>query len=338
MPSFHNGDVEIAYLDEGEGDPILLVHGFASTRNVNWVYPTWVSELRKNGRRVIALDNRGHGDSGKLYDAAAYEVATMAGDVIALMDHLKLERADVMGYSLGSRMTAVLARQQPQRLRSAIFGGIGIGLIEGGGPGENVAAALEAPSLEDVTDPVGRTFRAFADQTRSDRRALAACLRGSRRLMTREEAAGIAVPVLIAVGTADEIAGSAVRSERSSRAPRCSIFQTAITCGRSATRSTRRACWIFSHGGSEVAGFVAAAKCLTSAISADEGGNPCEARAVAIMRSRYHAADKGVAEQRQCDRRREQREIVEPPPPDRDRQDGNDQPASTPARPARAAG
>lgn len=209
MPSFHNGDVEIAYLDEGEGDPILLVHGFASTRNVNWVYPTWVSELKKNGRRVIAFDNRGHGDSGKLYDAAAYDIGIMAGDVIALMDHLNIERADVMGYSLGSRMTAVLAQRQPQRLRSAILGGIGIGLIEGGGPGENVAAALEAPSLEDVTDPVGRTFRAFADQTRSDRRALAACLRGSRRLMTRDEAASISVPVLIAVGTADEIAGSA---------------------------------------------------------------------------------------------------------------------------------
>ncbi|QWG15196.1 alpha/beta hydrolase [Bradyrhizobium sediminis] len=209
MPSFHNGEVEIAYLDEGEGDPIVLVHGFASTKNVNWVYPTWVSELKKNGRRVIAFDNRGHGDSGKLYDAAAYDVATMAGDVIALMNHLDIERADVMGYSLGSRMTAVLARQQPQRLRSVVFGGIGIGLIEGGGPGENVAAALEAASLDDVTDPVGRTFRAFADQTRSDRLALAACLRGSRRLMTRDEAAGIEVPVLIAVGTTDEIAGSA---------------------------------------------------------------------------------------------------------------------------------
>jgi pimeloyl-ACP methyl ester carboxylesterase len=106
-------------------------------------------------------------------------------------------------------MTAVLALRKPQRLRSAILGGIGIGLIEGGGPGENVAEALEAPSLEDVTDPVGRTFRAFADQTRSDRRALAACLRGSRRLMTKEEAAAIKVPVLIAVGSADEIAGSA---------------------------------------------------------------------------------------------------------------------------------
>ena len=63
MPSFQHDDVEIAYLDEGEGDPIMLVHGFASTKNVNWVYPTWVSELRKNGCRVIALDNRGHGDS-----------------------------------------------------------------------------------------------------------------------------------------------------------------------------------------------------------------------------------------------------------------------------------
>jgi pimeloyl-ACP methyl ester carboxylesterase len=209
MPSFHHGAVEIAYLDEGEGDPILLVHGFASSKNVNWVYPGWVSELRKDGRRVIALDNRGHGESAKLYDPAQYDIATMASDVIALMDHLGIPRADIMGYSLGSRMTAVLAHDERQRLRSAILGGIGIGLIEGGGPGENVAVALEAPSLEDVTDPVGRTFRAFADQTRSDRRALAACLRGSRRLMTRQEAADIDVPVLIAVGSNDEIAGSA---------------------------------------------------------------------------------------------------------------------------------
>ena len=95
------------------------------------------------------------------------------------------------------------------RSRSAILGGIGLAMIEGGGPGENVAKALEADSLDEVTDPVGRTFRAFADQTRSDRKALAACLRGSRGLMTREQAAEIAVPVLIAVGTSDEIAGSA---------------------------------------------------------------------------------------------------------------------------------
>jgi len=209
MPSFHNGAVEIAYLDEGEGEPIVLVHGFASTRSVNWVYPTWVSELRKDGRRVIALDNRGHGESSKLYEPSQYSIAAMAGDVVALMDHLELARADVMGYSLGARMAAWLAVNATQRLRAAIFGGIGMAMIEGGGPGENVAAALEAPSLDEVTDPVGRTFRAFADQTRSDRLALAACLRGSRELLSRAEAARIALPVLIAVGTTDEIAGSA---------------------------------------------------------------------------------------------------------------------------------
>ncbi|WP_024510668.1 alpha/beta hydrolase [Bradyrhizobium sp. ARR65] len=209
MPSFHNGAVEIAYLDEGEGDPILLVHGFASTKNVNWVYPTWVSELRKNGRRVIALDNRGHGESEKLYDPADYSIPIMASDVVALMDHLEIACADVMGYSLGARMTAWLGLNEPERLRSAILGGIGMAMIEGGGPGENVAQALEAPSLDDVEDPVGRIFRAFADQTRSDRRALAACLRGSRGLMSREQVSAIHVPVLIAVGTADEVAGSA---------------------------------------------------------------------------------------------------------------------------------
>ncbi len=209
MPSFRNGAVEIAYLDEGEGDPIVLVHGFASSKNVNWVYPGWVSELTKAGRRVIALDNRGHGESSKLYDPEDYHIGTMSGDVRSLMDHLDIPRADVMGYSMGGRITAYLAYSAPERVRCAVLGGIGLGLIAGGGPSENVALALEADGLADVTDPMGRTFRAFADQTRSDRRALAACLRGSRRLMSRDEAAAITVPLLIAVGTTDDVAGSA---------------------------------------------------------------------------------------------------------------------------------
>jgi pimeloyl-ACP methyl ester carboxylesterase len=209
MPSFSNNGVEIAYLDEGEGEPIVLVHGFASTKEVNWVDPGWVALLRKSGRRVIALDNRGHGQSAKLYDPEQYLIGIMAGDVRALMDHLGLARADIMGYSLGARITAYLAYSQPQRLRCAVFGGLGIGLVAGRILGENVATALEAETPSQITDATGRAFRAFADQTRSDRRALAACLRGSRRLMTKEEAASIGVPVLIAVGTTDDIAGSA---------------------------------------------------------------------------------------------------------------------------------
>ncbi|HKY86278.1 MAG TPA: alpha/beta hydrolase, partial [Pseudorhodoplanes sp.] len=174
MPSFNNGDVEIAFLDEGEGDPIVLVHGFASSKEVNWVQPGWVSTLTRAGRRVIALDDRGHGQSSKLYDPAAYHTDLMAGDVRALLDRLSIDRADVMGYSMGARITAFLALKHPARVRSAILGGLGVRLVDGVGLPESIAEALEAPSLDDVTDPQGRTFRAFADQTKSDRRALAA--------------------------------------------------------------------------------------------------------------------------------------------------------------------
>jgi pimeloyl-ACP methyl ester carboxylesterase len=209
MASFKSGDIEIAYLDEGEGEPIVLVHGFASNKNVNWVFPNWVATLTRAGRRVIALDNRGHGQSSKLYNPAEYHIGLMANDVRALLDHLDITRADVMGYSMGGRITAFLALDQPDRVRSAILGGIGIRLVDGAGLPANIADALEAPSLDDVTDPTGHMFRSFAQQTKSYLKALAACIRGSRQVMTREQAAAIKVPVLIAVGTKDNVAGAA---------------------------------------------------------------------------------------------------------------------------------
>jgi pimeloyl-ACP methyl ester carboxylesterase len=208
MPSFRNGELEIAFLDEGEGEPVVLVHGFASSKEVNWVGPGWIATLEGAGRRAIALDNRGHGESSKLYDPADYHTDLMAEDVRALLDHLKIERADVMGYSMGARIGAFLAVRHPDRVRSLILGGLGIKLVEGEGLPDSIAEALEAPSLEDVSDPVGRMFRAFADQTGSDHRALAACIRGSRQVMTREEAATIQVPALVAVGGKDTIAGA----------------------------------------------------------------------------------------------------------------------------------
>jgi len=208
MPTFHNGAVEIAYLDEGAGEPIVLVHGFASTKEVNWVATGWVGTLTRAGRRVIALDDRGHGQSTKLYDEADYHTDLMAGDVAALIEHLRLDRADVMGYSLGARISAVLAVRHPARVRSVILGGAGVRLVHTAGLRDEIAAALEAPSIDDVTDPMGRTFRLFAEQTKSDLKALAACLRGSRQALKREELSAIHVPVLVAVGTRDDIAGS----------------------------------------------------------------------------------------------------------------------------------
>lgn len=209
MPTFHHGAVEIAFLDEGEGEPIILVHGFASNKEVNWVNPGWVSALTRAGRRAIALDNRGHGRSSKLYDPAQYHTSIMATDVVALMDHLKLPRADVMGYSMGARITAYLAHDHASRVRSAILGGFGFNVVEGTGLPETIANALEASDAARVTDNRGRQFRSFAEQTKSDLRALAACIRGSRQKLTREQAAAIRVPVLVAVGTKDDIAGSA---------------------------------------------------------------------------------------------------------------------------------
>lgn len=209
MPSFRNGDVEIAYLDEGEGEPIVLVHGFASTKEVNWVQPGWVSALNRAGRRVVALDNRGHGASSKLYDPAAYHSIAMADDVRALLDHLQIERADIMGYSMGARITAFLTVDHAERVRAAILGGLGIRLVEGVGLPESIADALEAPSLDAVQDSTGHMFRAFAEQTKSDLRALAACIRGSRQTLTRADVGAIRAPVLVAVGTKDLVAGSA---------------------------------------------------------------------------------------------------------------------------------
>ena len=209
MPTFHNGAVEIAYLDEGAGEPTVLVHGFASSKEVNWVAPSWTTTLTRAGRRVIALDNRGHGQSSKLYAPADYATERMADDVRALLDHVGIERADVMGYSMGARITAFLALAHPGRVRSAVFGGLGERLVDGVGLPQEIAEALEAPSLADVIDPQGRTFRTFAEQTRSDLKALAACIRGSRQVLTRAQASSLRVPVLVAVGTRDEVAGSA---------------------------------------------------------------------------------------------------------------------------------
>src|SRR5215471_7798775 len=122
MSNFRHGNVKIDYLDEGQGEPIVLVHGFASNKEVNWVAPGWVSTLTRAGRRVIALDNRGHGQSAKLYDPAAYHSLIMAEDIRGLIEHLGFERADVMGYSMGARNTAFLALAHPDRTRSAVLG------------------------------------------------------------------------------------------------------------------------------------------------------------------------------------------------------------------------
>jgi pimeloyl-ACP methyl ester carboxylesterase len=133
----------------------------------------------------------------------------MAEDIRGLIEHLGFARADVMGYSMGARNTAFLALAHPERTRSAVLGGLGMRLVEGVGLPDTIADALEAPAGTAITDPTAYLFRAFAEQTKSDLRALAACLRGSRQMLSRDEVGRIAVPLMVAVGSTDPIAGSA---------------------------------------------------------------------------------------------------------------------------------
>ena len=130
----------------------------------------------------------------------------MAADIIELMDHLGVQTADVMGYSMGARITSFLAVDHPGRLRSAILGGLGMRLLMSDPNYKAIVAAMEAPSAGALTDEMQRSFRAFAEQTSSDLPALAACMTGTRELLTPEQVAAIRVPVLVAAGTKDLLA------------------------------------------------------------------------------------------------------------------------------------
>ncbi|MEM6383828.1 MAG: alpha/beta hydrolase [Pseudomonadota bacterium] len=211
MQTFVSDGVTLAFRDSGEGRasklPVLLIHGFASNSQINWVGPRWFEALETAGYRAIAIDNRGHGESEKLYDPAAYPSRLMAGDAQRLLDHLGIEQAIVMGYSMGARISAFLCLDAPERVAAVCFAGLGINMVRGIGGSEIIAQALRAPSLSAVDHPVGRAFRAFAEQTKSDREALATCILASRDPITEEDVQSIRQHALVAVGTKDDVSG-----------------------------------------------------------------------------------------------------------------------------------
>jgi pimeloyl-ACP methyl ester carboxylesterase len=165
--------------------------------------------LASNGFQAIAIDNRGHGGSQKFYEPEAYTSPIMADDARQLLDHLGIAKADVIGYSMGARIAAFLALAYPDRVRSAVFAGLGANMIRGVGDPKPIEAALLAEDTAAIADPNARAFRIFADQTQSDRRALAACIVASRDRIPARDLSALTVPVLVAVGTEDSIAGPA---------------------------------------------------------------------------------------------------------------------------------
>lgn len=197
--------VRIAFIEEGRGDPVLLLHGFASNAGLNWRSTGWVDLLVDAGRAVIAPDLRGHGSSTKFYEPSAYSTLAMAADVRALCARLGVGRADVVGYSMGSRVAAMLALGQPDLVRSLVLGGIGETLIAG-----NRDAGIIADALVSESPPAAGTpgaFRKFAERAGGDLRALAACMWGQAEAINPAVLSLLRLPVLVAAGATDLVAG-----------------------------------------------------------------------------------------------------------------------------------
>jgi pimeloyl-ACP methyl ester carboxylesterase len=207
MPRLKSAGVEIAFDDEGEGEAILLIHGFGSNATVNWRDTGWIKLLVGEGFRVVSVDNRGHGRSGAPHDVASYSIALMAADAMGLLDHLGILQANVMGYSMGASISTWLAINQPERVSRLILGGLAYNVIRGVGGYEELALGLEADVLPSDASAKARAYRHFAEQTRSDRKALAACMRGIRQPINEQEFAGISCPILVVSGELDDVAG-----------------------------------------------------------------------------------------------------------------------------------
>ncbi len=203
-----NDGVRIAWETAGQGAPVVLVHGFPSDRVPDWRAPGWYPTLTGAGRRVIALDCRGHGESGKPHDPGSYG-DRMVDDIVAVMAAAGIGSADVMGYSMGGMLAMGLMMRHPDRVRRAVIAGVGETYFRDA-PKRRlaIADALEAPGLDGLTDPIQRQFRLFAAQPGKDLAALAACMRRDRTIYPPEQLGQWAAPVLVVCGEADNLTGA----------------------------------------------------------------------------------------------------------------------------------
>lgn len=205
---FDSDGVRLHYEVHGPdtGAPVVLVHGFASDYRLNWVGTRWQETLTHAGYRVIGLDCRGHGHSDKPHDEAAYAVDGMAQDVVRLLDHVDVQTAHYVGYSMGARVGLEIVLRNPERIDRAVLGGLGaVGAI---GHAAEIAHAFRI--REPTDDPVAQTFYSFASARPSnDLEALAACIVGLRPQADLGQLGSITTPILIVVGDQDELAGGA---------------------------------------------------------------------------------------------------------------------------------
>ncbi len=245
MPVFHHGSVELAFLDEGQGEPIVLVHGFASSKEVNWVQPGWFATLKGAGRRVIALDNRGHGASTKLYDPADYHTDENGrATCVALLDHLGLRARRRHGLFDGCADRG-LPRARTSRPCA----------LDGAGRARHASDRRRRPAGKHRRGAGGavarRRHRSAGPHVPRLRRPDQIRPPGARRLHPRL-AAGADPRAGGVDPDADADRGRHQGPDRwlrrrarrgACQMPRRCPFPAATTCSRSATRCSRPACW-----------------------------------------------------------------------------------------------
>ena len=232
MAHFNSGGFDIHFEDSGPGpvNTLVLVHGFASNAHENWARTGWVHAIKAKGLRCVTLDLRGHGQSAKPHDPAAYGSANLAGDVLALLDHLGLEKVDLMGFSLGAHVALAAAIAAPHRFWTLILGGIGGRMLETRASDDAMALAMEADTIEAIADPLLKSFRQFADEQGEDRLALAACSRAARSPLDLEALEALNVATLVVAGSRDDLAGDPqgladkIIGARAVRLPGCDHF------------------------------------------------------------------------------------------------------------------
>jgi pimeloyl-ACP methyl ester carboxylesterase len=207
MPTFESFDgMKLSYDIDGDGPPVVLLHGFVADSYINWVRPGVIGRVTAAGFRAIALDQRGHGLSDKPHEPAAYANGAMLTDARTLLDQLGIERCAMVGYSMGAMNTLRLLASGEERIRAAVLGGIGGSLLEAREGGTEILAdAMEAEDKSTITNAFAKSFRDFADLTKADRKALAAIQRQPRAPIEGIEA--VEVPVLVVVGDNDPMIG-----------------------------------------------------------------------------------------------------------------------------------